>query len=206
MGIIEREFNGKIKSYGIADSSYKYLPLPFLENDSNYYMDKINSFIDNKTVTVVPYKWRDGCWSETPLVNWILINHKQLGYEKIVLEKTPRYYELKNILGFAKYPDLLVYVNGEWLRLEVECWGHKYNYCHGDGYADLVYAYDDYYWKNYSDAPIYTLKDYFGVEEIISSGEFLEFLYHYDEEFKQDYDYACTKALATKMGIKNLPF
>lgn len=209
MGMIERSFNGKIKICGIAESAFfKSLPLKLLEKEYKYYVNKISCFIEDKTVKILPYNWYDGCWSEFPLVNWIIRNHKQLGYEKIILEKTPQYYELKKVLKFDKYPDLLVYVNDEWLRLEVECWGHKYNYCHGNGYADLVYAYDDYL-KSDSDAPIYTLKKHFGVKEIISSGEFLEFLYHYDEEFKQDYDYACSKDYSEywmkKLGIKNVP-
>lgn len=198
---LNREFNGKIQTYSHLDTYSGHRALKHLEKPINHYLTKLNSFIRDKTVHVIPYYWRRGCWSEYPLVNWILNNYKLLGYEKVVLEKTPEYYSLKNELGFNKFPDLLVYFDNKWHRLEVECWGHKYQYCHGHGYADLVIAYDNYYPRYQPDVPITTIKEWFGTTEIISSGEIPEFLYVYDREFNQDY----SKAVYIELYGKMLP-
>lgn len=195
---LDRGTNGQINCYGFASTPYKNLPLKYL--DKEYYLNKLNDYRENNTVHIIPYRWNFGCWSEIPLVRWILYNCDTLGFEKVIHEKTDEYNKLKKKMGFPKFPDMLVLQGGEWLRLEVECWGHKYHYCHGNGYADLVYAYDNYQ-PSPSTAPIFTLKKFLKCTEIISAGEFIEFLYCYDEEFKQEYDKAETQYFADKMGI-----
>jgi len=202
MNDLNRDFNGKIQTYNASlDFWYPLDPLNYLKKSIDYYYKKINEYCENKMVHVIPYEWGlKTSWPEAPLVNWFLNNYKSLGFYDVVLEKTDRYYELKQEMGFDKFPDILVYKNKEWLRLEVEAWAHKYTYCHGSGYADLVLAYDDYYPRYHPDVPIMTLKDYFKVENIIQLSEMYHYLYLFDPEFKEDYSNAATKDLANKMG------
>jgi len=203
MNDLNRDFNGKIQTYNASlDFWYPFEPLNFLKKPVKYYIEKLNHYRKNKLVHVLPYRWDlNLVWPEDPLVNWFLYNYQSLGFDDIVLEKTDRYYELKREIGFDKFPDVLVHKNNEWVRLEIENWAHRYMYCHGSGYADLVLAYDDYYPRYRPDIPFMTLKNYFKAENIVHLSEIYHYLYFFDEEFKEDYSYASTKFLASRMRI-----
>ena len=206
MNKLNREFNGKIQTYSELDYPWARISFDTLEKGVSYYLGKITQLIQENVLHVLPYPWIEGRWVETVLVNWFLNNYKSLGFDEVILEKTDKYYKLKKELSFEKYPDLVVSFNDEWLRLEVETWAHRYLYCHGSGYADMVLAYDDYYPRYVPDVPTITLKEFFGVDYIISKAEIPHFLYLFDDEFKLDYSKSCTREMACKLGIKELPW
>ena len=203
MNDLNRDFNGKIQTYNASlDFWYPYKPLKFLEKNINYYFEKLDQHISKKLVHVIPYRWNlNLVWPEQPLVDWFLNNYKSLGFDDAVLEKTEEYYELKKQMCFNKFPDLLILKDNEWLRLEVENWAHRYFYCHGSGYADLVLAYDAYYHSYYSDVPLITLKEYFKVKNIINLSEVYHYLYLFDKEFRNDYSNASNELFADRLGI-----
>lgn len=201
MNNLNREFNGKIQTYSKLDMHPVYWNLNKLKHRFSYYFEVLSEHIKEKRVHVVPHHWVEGRWYEYPLVCWFLNHYEVYGFDKVVLEKTPEYYTLKKELGVDKFPDVLGYKNGEWLRVELECWEHKYLYQHGPGYADVVFSYDDYY-NNYKPIiPSLTLKEYFGVENIISSGEIFHYLYLFNDEFKLEYSKQCTDEMTQSFGL-----
>ena len=193
MGKIQRDFNGYIS-----------FPFVFVDNKIASYMDmevhsdSLKKYENEKTVYVIEENFSSH-WKEYPVSVWFSENYEDLGFNKIVQERSKEYNQLKSELGFNLWPDYLAKKEGQWLRVEIECWVHKYEYTHPKGYADVVIAFDSYR-EEPNNIEVYTMKKYLGAKELISLPETMVFMYLYDEYFKTDYDQAVMMDL--KNGMK----
>lgn len=198
---IYRSFNGDIYGCDLRDSRVNLINL-------NKYQPFLNSYEERKLIKIIPIELSI-YWSEGYLCNWFYNTYRELGFDDIAMEQTPKYNEIKELLGFPLRPDFLVKREGEWLRVEVENWVHKYYYCHPAGYADIIVAYADIR-KNhptlFGPEEKITYKKNLGVKELIHKGEIPQFLYLYNDEFKEEYDKLNIRWWCEFMGISKPPF
>ena len=191
MGVIERDFIGRISNAFVPLTNEL---LPYFDFEKQ--LDRFRQYEKDKIVYVVDGRF-SSYWTEGLASVWFANNHIELGYTNLIQEHTPKFKELKQELDFYGRPDYLAKDNGEWKIIEIECWVHKYLKTHPEGYADVVVAYDSYR-EEPDNVKIITMKEHYGVQDIISSLEFSEFMWLYDKEFKHDYE----KALLDRMKNK----
>jgi len=187
-GVIERDARGTIwnVSAPLTNEAIHHI-------DIDHYIGLFKQYQKNKDVYLVEAKYAL-YWCEDESSKWFCGMHKKLGYTDLVQERTPRYKELKEELGFYGRPDYLVKEKGTWKKIEIECWVHKYLKTHPEGYADVVVAYDSYR-EEPDNIKIITMKEYYGVKDIISVSEFSEFMYLYNPDYKREYDGLLSKTL-----------
>lgn len=192
MGIIERDSSGRITNAYVIVTNEVF---DCMEIDKH--IEKFKQYQNDKIVYLVDQPFR-GYWEEYAASLWFIEKYEEFGYDIIIKEHSAKYKKLKKEMGFYGRPDYLVMEDGKWKKVEIECWVHKYISSHPNGYADIVVAYD-----NYMDEPenleIITMKNYYGTEDIISRLEVPEFMYLYDQDFKQDYDRAVNLPLTNRL-------
>lgn len=150
-------------------------------------VQKLKEYQRKKIVYVVNWKWigynRD--WLEQPLCKWFKKHFKELGFDKILGERTKKYTKLKKKMGFWGYPDFLVSKGKNWYRLEVECFSSIFHSHHKTDYADIILCYDKD--KEVEGIEIISLRKIKQCQEIINVLEIPSFLYIYDKEIAQEY-------------------
>lgn len=170
------------------------------EMDLEKYSKILSELVEDKTVYVFPAYFK-GYWVEAPLCDWLKENYEQLGYSEIIHETDPEYIIMKEKMGFNLQPDFIVKKDGEWLRLEVECWSHGFNHNHNEEYCEIVLCYD-YTGDIPFNIELITLREFLGYEHIICRSEIFLFLDLCCPEFHDEY---WEKRWAKVFGIKNLP-
>ena len=175
----------KIKRFGkqISNVHISYQLANKLDWDK--YALKLKKYIQEKVVYILKTNFVG--WHENPVIAWFEKHYQELGFEKIIPERSIKYMKLKETMKFFGYPDFLVFRKGQYLRLEIECFSSDYLYHqHKKNYADIVLCVDE--TKELEGPEVISLRKFYGCREIIIDREIAEFLYLYDEEFKKDYD------------------
>lgn len=170
------------------------------EMDMKKYSRILSKLIEDKVVYVFPAEF-SSYWVEAPLCDWLIENYAKLGYSEVVCEyDKENYFRLKHEMGFKLQPDFIVKKDGDWLRLEVECWSHAFNYNHNEEYCEIVFCYD-YTGDIPSNIELITLREVLGCEYIINRGEIFQFLDLYCPDFHEEYGKKWASAV---MGVKLL--
>lgn len=163
------------------------------EMDWNYYRKKMEQYKEKKIVYVVPID----CWSEDPLCGFFTEAYEKFGFEKYIVERTFEYMKLKEQMGFFGFPDFLVLKKGKWERLEVESFSSSFN-LHPGNYAEYLLCFDVTTAISRYRVKTFTVREFFGCQEIIHQLELAEFLYVYDREFTKDYHERMMQAISAK--------
>ena len=156
-------------------------------------------FIASKKVCVVRIPAFHVTWVEGPLCEWFEAHYLEIGFDRILKERTPEYLLLKEDFGFFGFPDYLVSRNGRWLRLEVECWSEQYKYTHSHNYADILLCYAETVKIDGVETIAYNVVE--GYEDIINQYEVGEYLYLNDPDFQKEYDRLMDLSIMQKMGL-----
>jgi len=154
--------------------------------DLEKYSRIISKLIEDKFVYVFPADFYS-YWVEAPLCEWLKENFTKLGFSDIVHEDDKlNYLILKEEMGFKLQPDFIVKKEGNWLRLEVECWSYNFNHNHDAEYCEIMLCYD-YTGDIPANIEVITLREFLGYEYIICQGELFLFLDLYSPEFHKEY-------------------
>jgi len=184
-----------------AGSIYGVCLSPEIVNkmDGDKCIASMQRFIASKKVCVVRIPSFHVTWVEGPLCEWFEQHYRELGFEEIVADRTPEYLVLKETMGFYGFPDYLVFRDGKWLRLEVECWSEQYLYTHAHDYADIVLCYAE--TKKLEGIETLTYDKIMGCEDVITQYEIADYLYLKDVEFQKEYDRLMDLSIMQKMGL-----
>lgn len=124
-----------------------------------------------------------GRWTESFLNDWLQKNYKFLGFDKVIEEHTFEYNELKRKMGFQGFPDFLVCIKNQILRLEIECFPCLYH--HDSEYCEIVLCYEINEEVDLS-KKWYGLKEILGYEDIINLSEVIDYMFLKYPDFKQE--------------------
>ncbi len=193
----------KIKRYGTLIQNALLSPKVLDKMDVEKYVGKLREYVDRNVVYIV----KCDVWSEGWLFEWLLEHYSELGFEKVfyavhhkqIERDAPQYKQIKDNLGFEGYPDFVVLKDGQWKCLEVESFSSSYQ-IHPTGYSEYLLCYDKN--KEYHKVKILTIAEYYGVQEVINLSELEQFLYLYDEEFRQEYRSLMFKGIREKVLAK----
>lgn len=148
------------------------------EIDIEKYFQRFKQDRKSKKVFLVD----DASWTENYLMDWLKENYGTLGFDEVFEEHTPQYNELKRKMGFTGFPDFLIRIGDQILRLEIECFSSLYN--HSADYCEIVLCYE----INHplKDVRLIGLKEQLGYEDIINKAEVLEYMHLKYDDFRQD--------------------
>jgi hypothetical protein len=146
------------------------------------YINLLREEVRQKKIYVV----EENGWFENLLSKWFKENYHLLNFQTIFEEKTKEYMEIKARQKFFGYPDFLAILNGEVVRVELECFSSLFKYMHSPDYCEVIVCYEiD---EEVPNKVLYSMKDLLGYENIINKAEIYDYLYLINDEFRNELD------------------
>jgi hypothetical protein len=151
------------------------------------YRARFQNDVKNKKVYVVDRDY----WSEHFLFDWFMENFKKLNFEKVFVERSESYMDLKNRMMFYGYPDFLGKRNDKILRVEIECFSSQFKYMHKADYCEVVLCYEIN--EPIEHLEVHELKRILGYEEIINKSEIIDYMHIKYSDFKRELTKICMR-------------